>query len=49
VSDLVHRERPADSDHSGLLVLLHGRGACAELRGRIALADIWTRLRASDG
>jgi phospholipase/carboxylesterase len=37
-SDLVHRERPADGDPAGLLVLHHGRGA--DENDLLGLADI---------
>jgi phospholipase/carboxylesterase len=38
MSDLVHRERPADGDPAGLLVLHHGRGA--DENDLLALADV---------
>src|SRR5918992_1959110 len=37
-SDLVHRERPADGDSAGLLVLHHGRGA--DENDLLGLADV---------
>src|SRR5687767_15383092 len=37
-SDLVHRERPADGDPAGLLVLHHGRGA--DENDLLGLADV---------
>ena len=37
-SDLVHRERPADGDAAGLLVLHHGRGA--DENDLLGLADV---------
>jgi phospholipase/carboxylesterase len=38
MSDLVHRERPADGDPAGLLVLHHGRGA--DEHDLLGLADV---------
>lgn len=38
MSDLVHRERPADGDSQGLLVLHHGRGS--DENDLLSLADV---------
>lgn len=38
MSDLVHRERPADGDPQGLLVLHHGRGS--DENDLLSLADV---------
>jgi phospholipase/carboxylesterase len=43
VSTLVHRERPADGDPAGLLVLHHGRGA--DENDLLGLADVLDRER----
>jgi phospholipase/carboxylesterase len=41
VSDLIYRERPADGDPAGLLVLHHGRGA--DEHDLFGLADLFDR------
>jgi phospholipase/carboxylesterase len=43
MSDLVYRERPADGEPSGLLVLHHGRGA--DEHDQLGLADVVDRER----
>ena len=43
MSDLVHRERPADGEPAGLLVLHHGRGA--DEHDLLGLADVVDRAR----
>jgi phospholipase/carboxylesterase len=43
VSDLVYRERPADGEPAGLLVLHHGRGA--DEQDLLGLADVLDRER----